>query len=102
MVRRVQRRMQVLQIDNVPEFIERLRKDAGEVETLLFQDLLIGVTNFFRDPEAFAALEERGHPAAVRGQGAGRHGARLGARLRHRRGGLFDRHPAARAHAARG
>ena len=38
------------------------------------------------------------HPAAVRGQGAGRHGAGLGARLRDRRGGLFDRHPAARAH----
>jgi two-component system CheB/CheR fusion protein len=54
--RRVQRRMHVLQIDDVSAFIDRLRVDSREV-TLLFQDLLIGVTNFFRDPDAFAALE---------------------------------------------
>src|SRR5262249_24805087 len=55
--RRVQRRMQVLMIDTVPAFLERLRQDAAEVDALL-QDLLIGVTSFFRDPSAFAALEE--------------------------------------------
>jgi two-component system CheB/CheR fusion protein len=55
--RRVQRRMQVLMIDTVPAFMERLRLDAAEVDALL-QDLLIGVTNFFRDPSAFAALDE--------------------------------------------
>ncbi|WP_395020130.1 CheR family methyltransferase [Dongia sp.] len=53
--RRVQRRMQVLQIDDVTAFIERLRKDPQELDALL-QDLLIGVTNFFRDPKAFDAL----------------------------------------------
>jgi two-component system CheB/CheR fusion protein len=53
--RRVQRRMQVLQMDEVQPFIERLRKDPAELEALL-QDLLIGVTNFFRDPKAFEAL----------------------------------------------
>ncbi len=66
--RRVQRRMQVLQIDSVPEFIERLRKEPAEVDTLL-QDLLIGVTNFFRDPQAFAALEEKVIPALFEGKG---------------------------------
>jgi two-component system CheB/CheR fusion protein len=55
--RRVQRRMQVLQIDEVPTVIERLRKEPREIDALL-QDLLIGVTNFFRDPKAFEALEE--------------------------------------------
>jgi two-component system CheB/CheR fusion protein len=55
--RRVQRRMQVLQISEVPAFIERLRKEPQEVDALL-QDLLIGVTNFFRDPKAFEALEQ--------------------------------------------
>lgn len=55
--RRVQRRMQVLQIDEVPDFIERLRRDPKEIDALL-QDLLIGVTNFFRDPAAFEALEK--------------------------------------------
>ena len=55
-IRRVQRRMQVLQIDNVPAYIERLRQDPIQLD-LLFRDLLIGVTEFFRDPPAFEALE---------------------------------------------
>jgi len=67
-VRRVQRRMHLLQIDELPTFIERLRKDPHEV-TLLFQDLLIGVTNFFRDPEAFAALEHDVIPRLFEGKG---------------------------------
>lgn len=67
--RRVQRRMQVLQIDEVPDFIERLRKDPHEVDALL-QDLLIGVTNFFRDPPAFEALERQIIPRLFEGKGA--------------------------------
>jgi len=55
--RRVQRRMQVLQVGTVPEFIERLRQEPTEIDALL-QDMLIGVTNFFRDPQAFSALEK--------------------------------------------
>ena len=61
LARRVQRRMQVLQIDNVPEYIERLRNEPNQLD-LLFRDLLIGVTQFFRDPEAFAALEREVMP----------------------------------------
>jgi two-component system CheB/CheR fusion protein len=56
LVRRIQRRMQVLQIDAVPAYIHRLREDPKQAE-LLFREFLIGVTHFFRDPEAFAALE---------------------------------------------
>ena len=66
--RRVQRRMQVLQIDDVPTFIERLRNDARELD-LLFQDLLIGVTNFFRDPPGFEALEKQVIPRLFEGKG---------------------------------
>jgi two-component system CheB/CheR fusion protein len=66
--RRVQRRMQVLQIDEVPDFIARLRKDPQEVDALL-QDLLIGVTNFFRDPAAFEALEREVIPKLFEGKG---------------------------------
>jgi two-component system CheB/CheR fusion protein len=55
-LRRIQRRMQVLQIDDAPDYIERLKTDQGEVEAL-FGELLIGVTQFFRDPEAFKALK---------------------------------------------
>src|SRR5215468_968245 len=67
--RRVQRRMQVLQIDEVPDSIERLRKDPQELDALL-QDLLIGVTNFFRDPAAFEALEREVIPKLFEGKGA--------------------------------
>jgi len=55
LIRRLQRRMQVLHMDDAVDYAERLRTDRGEIE-VLFQDLLIGVTQFFRDPEAFDAL----------------------------------------------
>jgi two-component system CheB/CheR fusion protein len=61
-LRRVQRRMQVVQLPDIAAYIVRLRQDPEEV-TLLFRDLLIGVTAFFRDPEAFAALEATAIPA---------------------------------------
>ncbi|KAA0687375.1 PAS domain S-box protein [Neorhizobium sp. P12A] len=53
--RRIQRRMQVLQTGTVPTYIEHLREDPAEPE-LLFRDLLIGVTEFFRDPVAFQGV----------------------------------------------
>src|SRR6266446_2142912 len=55
-MRRVRRRMQVLQLSALDRYVERLRSDRDEV-TLLFRDLLIGVTNFFRDPGAFDSLQ---------------------------------------------
>lgn len=55
LLRRIQRRMQVLRIDTVPEFIARLRKEPRQGD-LLFREFLIGVTQFFRDPQAFDAL----------------------------------------------
>ena len=55
LVRRIQRRMQVLQAPSVAAYIERLRDGPSEADQL-FRDLLIGVTHFFRDPEAFAVL----------------------------------------------
>jgi two-component system, chemotaxis family, CheB/CheR fusion protein len=53
--RRIQRLMQVMQADTVSAYIKHLREDAVEPE-LLFLDLLIGVTEFFRDQEAFQGL----------------------------------------------
>jgi two-component system CheB/CheR fusion protein len=55
-VRRVARRMQVNEVDNLPAYLTFLRTHPGEAGALL-QDLLISVTNFFRDREAFDALE---------------------------------------------
>jgi two-component system CheB/CheR fusion protein len=56
--RRVERRMAVHQIDGLDSYVRYLQKNPAELEAL-FNDLLIGVTNFFRDKEAFAALEEK-------------------------------------------
>jgi two-component system CheB/CheR fusion protein len=56
LMRRVQRRMQVLRIDQVEDYAERLRGDHKECRQL-FRELLISVTAFFRDAGAFEALE---------------------------------------------
>ncbi len=58
LARRVQRRMQALQIGSPEQYLRRLRSEPSEVD-LLLQDLLINVTNFFRDPDAFQALDTR-------------------------------------------
>jgi two-component system, chemotaxis family, CheB/CheR fusion protein len=56
--RRIERRMAVHQIASLNEYVKYLRQTPVEVEAL-FRDLLIGVTSFFRDPEAFQAIEEQ-------------------------------------------
>ena len=68
-VRRVQRRMQVMQVATVAQYIAKLREEREEVQHL-FQDLLIGVTQFFRDPAEFDALE-REIPRLFEGKEAG-------------------------------
>ena len=56
--RRFERRMAVHEIDTIDEYILFLQRNPAEVDAL-FNDLLIGVTSFFRDPEAFKVLEEQ-------------------------------------------
>ena len=68
-MRRVQRRMQVLRIIDYDEFIKRLEVDREQV-VLLFRDLLISVTGFFRDAEVFSALEKDIIPRLFSGKGA--------------------------------
>ena len=94
--RRIERRMAVHQIETMDGYVKYLQQTPAEVEAL-FRDLLIGVTNFFRDPEAFKVLEEQVIPQALCRQARGRRDPRLVAGLLHRRGGLFPRHPAAGA-----
>lgn len=55
--RHIARRMQVLRLADVDEYVGLLKRDMDESQ-LLFRELLIGVTSFFRDPEAFAAFDE--------------------------------------------
>ncbi len=54
--RRIERRRQLNQSLDLEDYVKRLRNDAEEVN-LLYKDLLIGVTEFFRDREAFDRLE---------------------------------------------
>jgi two-component system CheB/CheR fusion protein len=54
--RRVERRMAVHQIADLRDYVRFLQQTPVEVEAL-FRDLLIGVTSFFRDTEAFAEFE---------------------------------------------
>ncbi|MFO7687632.1 MAG: CheR family methyltransferase [Desulfobacterales bacterium] len=61
LTRRIARRIAVTRSRNASEYLQILYRDDGEVRAL-FQDLLIGVTSFFRDPEAFAHLQERALP----------------------------------------
>ena len=56
--RRIERRMAVHQIAVLDAYIRYLQQTPAELEAL-FRDLLIGVTSFFRDPEAFKALEQQ-------------------------------------------
>ncbi|MDO8473342.1 MAG: CheR family methyltransferase [Dehalococcoidia bacterium] len=68
--RRIERRMAVHQIERLDEYVSYLQHNPAEVDAL-FRDLLIGVTNFFRDTEAFAALEKLVIPRLFDGKPAG-------------------------------
>ncbi|WP_328988098.1 chemotaxis protein CheB [Thiorhodovibrio winogradskyi] len=68
--RRIERRMALHQIDQQADYVSYLRSDPAEIGAL-FGDLLIGVTSFFRDPEAFAALETEVIPRLFAGKPAG-------------------------------
>ena len=59
--RRIERRMNVHQIEKINAYVRYLQDNAFEVETL-FKELLIGVTNFFRDREAFDVMKEKAIP----------------------------------------
>ena len=70
LIRRIERRMALHQIERQGDYIRFLQQDSAEVEAL-FHDLLIGVTSFFRDPGAFAALESEVVPRLFAGKPAG-------------------------------
>ena len=83
-LRRVGRRMQVLGIATLGEYVARFEAEenkdrqrdeasgeAGGEARLLFRDLLIGVTTFFRDPAAFEAVRSLVMPRLFAGKGPG-------------------------------
>lgn len=68
--RRIERRMDVHQIEGIDGYVKFLQQTPAEVEAL-FRDLLIGVTSFFRDPETFEALATKVLPGLFAGKPAG-------------------------------
>jgi two-component system CheB/CheR fusion protein len=68
-LRRIERRLQVRGVQSLPAYRDLLESDPGE-HKLLLDDMLIGVTNFFRDREAFESLERDILPELFKDKGA--------------------------------
>ncbi len=62
--RRITRRMVINKTENMKEYVVYLRAHPSEQQSL-FDDLLIGVTSFFREPKTFLALKEKVFPELV-------------------------------------
>jgi len=63
--RRVERRMSMQQIEKMSDYVSFLSRNNTEIDSL-YRDLLIGVTNFFRNPEAFEELKQRIIPELIK------------------------------------
>ena len=68
--RRIERRMGLHQIDGIASYLRYMQESPQET-TLLFKELLIGVTSFFRDPEAWEHLQKKEIPALFADRPAG-------------------------------
>lgn len=62
LIRRVERRLAVHQLASLDEYVRYLKENASELD-LLFQELLIGVTQFFRDPDVWEVLRIEAIPS---------------------------------------
>ena len=63
--RRIERRLQLSRVDDIDEYVDRLRRGRDELD-VLYRDLLIGVTRFFRNEEAFEVLEHKVLPELMK------------------------------------
>jgi chemotaxis methyl-accepting protein methylase len=63
--RRVERRMGIHQFNSLQRYVRFLQENPQEVE-LLYKELLIGVTNFFRDPGLYDFLKEKALPQLLK------------------------------------
>jgi two-component system CheB/CheR fusion protein len=63
--RRISRRMILHKVDSIEQYVQYLQRNPSEINAL-FDDMLISVTGFFRDPETFDVLKERVFPQIVR------------------------------------
>lgn len=70
MYRRITKRANSHRIGNLPDYTEYLRQHPEEMG-MLFQEVLINVTSFFRDPEAFDVIKRKTLPEIVTGKSDG-------------------------------
>jgi len=63
--RRINRRMTLCMKENIAEYLDFLREDKAELD-VLYHDLLIPVTQFFRDPKMYEKLNETIFPELVK------------------------------------
>src|SRR5579885_1365926 len=66
-MRRLEKRMGIHQIGKMSDYLRLLQENPVEIDAF-FKDLLIGVTNFFRDPQAFEALKTKVCPELFKGR----------------------------------
>ena len=57
-IRRIERRMNIHQIGNIADYVRYLSETSSEID-ILFKELLIGVTSFFRNPHAYDILIQK-------------------------------------------
>ncbi|MEI8033360.1 MAG: chemotaxis protein CheB [Chlorobiaceae bacterium] len=62
--RRIERRMAIHQVEKITDYVRFLQGNPNEID-LLFKELLIGVTSFFRDPAAWKVLKEVAIPSIL-------------------------------------
>jgi len=67
--RRIKRRMVLYHLERLADYVRYLQDNPAEVQAL-YQDVLISVTNFFRDPEAFAILKGSVFPRLIQRRSA--------------------------------
>ena len=70
-LRRIERRMSLYQMTSMDEYVPYLRANPAEID-LLFKELLIGVTSFFRDPKVWEYLKMVALPQLLAAHPAGR------------------------------
>jgi two-component system, chemotaxis family, CheB/CheR fusion protein len=68
--RRLARRMALRKVSTLPEYLDLLREDPHEIRSL-YEDTLIHVTSFFRDPEVFETLRTDVFPAILKTKASG-------------------------------
>lgn len=68
--RRIERRMGIHEIEKISTYVHFLQTNPQEIE-LLFKELLIGVTSFFRDPDAWEILKKDGIPSILASRPSG-------------------------------